>query len=292
MEIRTQTYDQQIELFLKSMDWIKKDLDINLSSGRANSYLKTFADWGEHGYKSPNFDFLDFMNSLFEIESFISVYKAFQFTPKCQLQNIKSKMQKAVYGPTYLANETPQSNEARNFMFELLTASRLHLPHLLSTCILSSKSDTGVEFEGKKIWVECKRITSQKKLEKNIKVASSQLEKQIKNSPGSLNRGLIALDLTPITIPNDEMLVGQNEADLKEKINQLMNNTIITYNSFWQQKIGSKSKHILGFVIRLGFPAVNDSSGLLVNVSDWGIVPRNDLNSDGQRLLSNLANTL
>ncbi|MBY0411889.1 MAG: hypothetical protein K2Q97_17610 [Burkholderiaceae bacterium] len=119
-----------------------------------------------------NAAFPDFVSALFEIVEFTRIHEALQDVPPRELTSVIDKLKKAVNGPVDVANETPKSTAARNFLFEASVAAMAHRPARNVEAILNARSDTGIKIEGRKIWVECKRVTSEHALEGNpIEVA-------------------------------------------------------------------------------------------------------------------------
>lgn len=205
MKIETDTYDSIGENYDNAISWMK-NIGVKISSGRTQHYLKVMNFWRDN-YRSASDSiakdiFPDFVSSVSEIDSFIKIYKAFKDEPAENLSSIQTKLQKGVNGPLNAEDEKPKTSEARNFIFEALVAAKFHKPkHNIST-ILTASTDTAVEFEKKKIWIECKRVTSEKNLENNIRRASNQLGQQLSRKVGKKvnlgNKGLVALDFSKI----------------------------------------------------------------------------------------------
>ena len=180
MSIPTYSYETINEEYQQALNWMS-ELGVNISPGRTQYYAKIIDYWKTE-YKSASEQegknaFPDFVSSMFEISDFIDIYKSLRFEPPSDLVSIVEKLQKGVNGPVNSAEETSKSTVARNFIFEALVAARCHAPSSSVEVIFNAKSDTGIRIENKKIWIECKRITSLNKLEANIRDASKQLER-------------------------------------------------------------------------------------------------------------------
>ncbi|RUT67512.1 hypothetical protein D0817_26055, partial [Flavobacterium cupreum] len=80
--------------------------------------------------------------------------------PPNQLASVIEKLRKGVNGPINAADETSESTAARNFLFEATVAAKAHRPDRGVEAILDAESDTGILINGKRIWVECKRVTT------------------------------------------------------------------------------------------------------------------------------------
>ena len=172
MSIPTESYEAVFEQYSAAMRWMV-ELGIKLTLGRTSHYEKIVGHWKD-AYKTATADegrqiFPDFVSSMFEVFDFVSIYKAFKDVPAHQLSSIIEKLQKGVNGPINAADETADSTAARNFLFEAAVAAKAHRPDKGIEAILDASSDTGISLNGKKIWVECKRVTTIARIESNAR---------------------------------------------------------------------------------------------------------------------------
>jgi len=291
MVIATQNYEKIYQDYSDALEWMNQ-LEVNLGSGRTSNYLKMIRFWKDN-YKTESTDnvkkqFPDFVSSMFEIHDFIDIYKSFNNVQNQQLNEIVKKLKKGVKGPIHLSDETPKSTTARNFLFEALFAAKVHKPDYGVTAILNAASDTGIEIEKNKIWVECKRISTDDKIESNVRKASNQLDSIIKKQKGSGHRGIVALEITKILNPDDELFVSSNDLSLQRSIDKIMDDFISKYSSIWQKIYTEKNKKILGTIIRFSFMSTSEERNLLVHTSQWGLNPRLGIQSSKKLLLQNL----
>jgi hypothetical protein len=292
MSIPTQSYDTLSNDYQKALSWME-ELGINISPGRTQHYAKIIDYWKSE-YKSASEQegkdiFPDFVSSTYEINDFIDIYKSLHTELPAKLLHIAEKLQKGVNGPVNSAQETSKSTTARNYIFEALVAARCHAPSSFINSILDAKSDTGIEIGNKKIWIECKRITSIKKLEANVRDARNQLEKILRSRIGSGHRGMVAIDFTKILHEGDKLLVKENDAALQASITQIMDIFIAQYSKQWEKVYKSKTKKIIGTMLRFSTMATSESRNLLVKVSEWGVNPRIGIRSSDEEALRYLA---
>ncbi len=99
-------------------------------------------------------------------------------------------------------------DSARDFAFELSIASRFIKGGF--TVDLTDVADLIVDINGKKLFIECKRIRSKRKLIKRVKHANTQIGKRLKSCISKKPRGLIALDLTDIINPISSIVICSN----------------------------------------------------------------------------------
>ena len=277
MTIPTETYEAVFEQFSAAISWMT-GLGIKLSPGRIYHYEKVVRHWKD-AYKTATANevqqiFPDFVSSLFEVADFVSIYKAFENVAALQLTSIIDKIQKGVSGPINAADETPDSTAARNFLYEATVAAKAHRPDKGIEAILDARSDTGISLNGKKLWVECKRVTTVERLEGNARKASSQLEKILAGEVGSGHRGIVALDVSKILNRGDRILVTRNDHELLASVDRIMEQFIEDHSHVWQRVYERRHRKIIGTIIRFSFMASSEARNLLVHASQWAMNPR------------------
>lgn len=292
MNIKTDTYETVSVEYNNAISWMIK-LGVKISVGRTQHYQKVMNYWKEN-YKTVSNEkkediFPDFVSSVSEIHDFIDIYNAFKEEPIEKLVSIKAKLQKGVNGPLKSSDETKNSSEARNYIFEALVAAKFHHPNKNITTILSASSDTGIKVNNHKIWIECKRVASENKLEKNIRKASNQLDKQIKNKITANSKGVVAIDFSKILHDGDKLLVKANDTELHNSIQEITVTFIKQYSDLWHNIYGTKNKKIIGTLVHFSTMATSEERKLLVRVSDWGVNPKVGTSLYNQSLLLQIA---
>lgn len=274
------------------MHWMA-GLGIQLDLGRTSHYQKIVAYWNKN-YKMATADerqqaFPDFVSSMFEVHDFMSIYKAFEKVPVQQLTTIIEKLRKGVNGPIAASEETPDATTDRNFIFEVTIAAKAHRPNDGIEAILDASSDTGINLNGRKLWVECKRVTSVNGIGKNVRKAFSQLETVLAQEADSDHRGIVALDVSKIVNTGDRILVTSNDNELSDSIERIMGQFIQEYSGIWQRVYEGRDEKIIGTIVRCSFMATSEVRNLLVHTSQWIINPRLDVDSSDQQILRQLA---
>lgn len=137
-------------------------------------------------------------------------------------------------------NQT-SNDAARDFLFELSIASRfIRAGYSVS---LNGICDVVVTIDdGYVLFVECKRIKSEKKISDNVKKANKQIANRIQNYAQPKAKGLIAINITDL-IPETNNLYpdSPNAGSIIHKF--LMNNFL---NSHTRSIFAGKSKHCVG----------------------------------------------
>lgn len=130
----------------------------------------------------------EYIFTLIESNSLFKVYNEFHSYPNNFVSN--EKLRTIISGPYLPSDEELGTDDTnpRNMLFELELSAFVHS---FGIKILGF-NDLVFEFDNKKVYVECKRIASKKRLEANIKKAASQLDNKI-NEENKV--GLIAISL-------------------------------------------------------------------------------------------------
>lgn len=287
MSIPTETYEAIFDQYSAAMSWMA-GLGIKLSPGRTSHYEKVVGHWKE-AYKTATVDegrqiLPDFVSSMFEVLDFVSIYKAFDGVPAHQLTPIIQKLQKGVNGPINAVDETPDSTAARNFLFEALVAAKAHRPDKGIEAIFDARSDTGISLNGKKLWVECKRVTTIDKIESNVRKASSQLETILAGEIGSGHRGIVAVDVSKILNRGDKIFVTRNDNELLASVDRIMDQFIQEHSHIWQRVYERRHKKVIGTIIRFSFMASSEGRNLLVHASQWAMNPRLGISTSDEQI--------
>lgn len=273
-----------------------KNIGVKIGPGRTSHYEKIVGYWKD-AYKTASAEegkkiFPDFVSSMFEIYDFVSVYSALKEVPNNQLKSIAEKLQKAVNGPVNAAEETSDSTTARNFLFEATVAAKAYHPDKGVATILDAKSDTGISIDGKKIWVECKRITTINKIESNARKASSQLEDILKKQVGSGHRGIVAFDISKILNSGDKIYVSENDSALMNSVDRMMDQFMKEFSHIWQKVYTRRNRKIIGTIVRFAFMSSSEARNILVHTQQWALNPRLGVSASDDEIQRRLVSSL
>ena len=273
-----------------------KDIGVKLSLGRVSHYEKIVRYWKDK-YKTASVDegkeiFPDFVSSIFEIRDFIDIYDAFKDVPVNKLSSIIEKLQKGVNGPINSAEEDTNSTIARNFIFEAVVAARSHRPGNGTEVILNAESDTGIRMGNKKVWVECKRITTPEKIYDNVRKASSQLERLLRKKAGSGHRGIVAIDISKILNSGDKIHVADTYEQINSSAATIMDRFIDQYSTEWERVYKRRNKKIIGTIIRFAYMSVSEVNEIFVHTMQWAVNPRIGISASDNDLQRSLVTML
>jgi hypothetical protein len=277
MNIPTETYESIVDQYSSALRWMA-GLGIKLNPGRTSHYASIVGQWKDAYLTATAHEgrqiFPDFVSSILEMSDFVSIYKAFEGVSAQQLTSIVEKLQKGVNGPVNAVDETSDSTAARNFLFEAAIAAKVHRPDKGIEAIFDARSDTGIGLNGKKLWVECKRVTAVGRIESNARKASSQLEAILAREVGSGHRGIVALDVSKILNRGDKILVARNDSELLASVDRIMALFIEEHAHIWQRVYQRRHRKIIGTIVRFSFMASSEARNLLVHTSQWAMNPR------------------
>lgn len=163
---------------------------------RYGAYEKHFSDFerfAESGDKSSiNIDVKRaFDNAYLEANEIIRVYSDLQHIDQSDFQG---QLRKVLGGQEYRGRV--DNDQARDLLFELSTAARfLRAGYKVE---LSGPCDIVAEIPEGRVYIECKRIKSIKKISKNIKKATMQIKKRIGRNLRAKALGLVAVNVTDL----------------------------------------------------------------------------------------------
>jgi len=277
MSIPTESYEAVYEQYSAAIKWMD-DLGVKLNPGRTSHYERVLRYWKD-AYKTASFEewrkiYPDILSSVFEVHDFVNIHKAFRNLPSNQLVSIVDKLQKGVSGPINAADETPQSTASRNYLFEASVAAKAHRPEKGVAVILDSRSDTGIQIAGKKIWVECKRVTILDKIKRNVRDASTQLETVFNKEVGSGHRGIVAIDISKVLNLENKIFVATDDDELLASVNRMMDEFIVQYSGIWQDIYKRRDGKVIGTIFRFTFMSSLVARNIPVYTSQWAMNPR------------------
>ena len=295
MKISTNKYEAVFKDYSATLSWMK-EIGVKISSGRTQHYSRIMSYWKDNyttaSDRKVKQGFPDFVSSISEIHDFIDIYRSFKKVPVHDLNMICEKLQKGVNGPLNASDETPSSTTARNSIFEVLVAAKFHKPHKGISTIFASPSDTGFIVDRKKIWVECKRVTNDKKIESNVRKASNQLNSLLTSRNHIEQKGIVALDFSKIVHSGDQLFINDDDSCLRHNVQMVTDTFISQYSRIWQRVYKGKHDRIIGTLLHFSTMATSEERKLLVRASDWGLNPKLNITQYNQNLLKKIAKIL
>ena len=220
-----QSYGERFYRFFKAYDWFC-NLGIKLQPGRIHEYKKLFEKYKDNPedlFKGPhdeNFEMA--VNALRETDEISWIHEGLIKHDEIYSKDVIQKMSDG----GFKRKDDTTANQARDFEFELRIVTyflRAGFP-----VDLSSDADIIVNIRGYSLYVECKRIKSNKQLYKRISEANLQLMRRyIHHVHPKEPVGLIVIDTYDLLFPNYSFIVSSSSEyivnDIRMRLNKIAN---------------------------------------------------------------------
>lgn len=193
------------ELILNEMpcvlEWLKKK-GLNALNSRYSRYEKDidlFFSCAGPSSEDGRAKFDKLTNSYIECLNIVLIYRAFRDEAS---QGFVDRLSKVIDGQDH--PDASSAGSSRNYLFELLIAARMSLSGYKID--FNKVTDVIAENHEFLIFGECKRLSSEKKFEENVKDAGKQIAVQAEGAPQRVY-GLIFLDVSSCLdgIPKTEL---------------------------------------------------------------------------------------
>ena len=142
---------------------------------------------------------------------------------------ILEKLERALGGPAVPTDETARSSDPRNLLFELALAAQIEASG--QPVKHGEHPDLTVPLRRRDVLVQCKRVLSDKQVEKNMKGAASQLEHDFDGARRAAV-GIVAVDVSRIVNPEWECLTfstpEQVSSAMQGRLSRVIESTLRT----------------------------------------------------------------
>ncbi len=232
-------------------------------SNKLNKFLKVHNQNGEVFYALVE------LSELKEIITFLRLWDK---------KIIKTKLSKILGGPILLKDEDKNSNEARNTMFELRTASTLQSKGY-NAQLKEPNPDIEIDMDKFKVFIQCKRPFFEETIRQNVSSARKQLIEDIRQSSSPAD-GIIAISISRFfnkdKITNKlKLLESATEESARAFLFEVLRQFILQYEKYWKNISYKKIKAVL---IHIACPIVILSKQMIYTGSFWTF---NNIHNDG-----------
>ena len=295
MSIPTESFEAFSADFQLALDWLES-IGVRCSNGRLRIYgptLDRYIDLRNDGLTEEALGALpEVVEALSELVSFVDIYRAFWEVPPDDLHGISKKLQKGVNGPIHSRNEDNKNNLARNILFEARAAAMFHRPSKNLITLLNPPTETGAHFQDKNILVECKRITSKRKLESNVRTATNQLGKAIDRADDNITCGVVAVDITKFIVSPGQLYVATDDDDIINSCRKLKDEFNRKHRHTLDKIYREKGQLILGTLICMSYMAVSKETNKFVIVKESDFLAGPDLPDVGKQFARELTQAM
>lgn len=268
-----------IESYYAAMGWLNNLSSSKVVNGRFRHYLDVIQKAESSGYFQVNQ--IEFYHACLEAMTLIQIHQETKEHADGELtESIKHliKGQNYRYDGIALNRTKGVADSCRNFSFELLTASRFS--RLGYKVKLNHVCDVVFSVDECRVFVECKRIVSEKQIIKNIKDAEKQLGKRIGHRKAS-SVGVVFLDITDIVNPDCVGFVTDTRQEMFDFYYELIMHFIAS-NKYKIERAAKKYTSAISFVVNaLGYSREDESviSGQVVISAKacWNTLGREDI---------------
>ena len=199
---------------------------------------------------------------------------------------IRRKLARVLQGPPLPTDESANTNEGRNVLFELTMASKLWRAGLEPEL---GEPDIRCWVDGRAVYVECKRPFSRRGARQAYTDATGQLAAALRDAPVGA-RGIVALSITRFVNPGDRVFVHEREATGKAQLSAEMIRAAqwLMRPTLWPEP----PKGTIGLLWHVITPGFDRSQHLLVTVQQLNVQPTSPPGSADERLLQALFSKL
>ncbi|MFT4850469.1 MAG: hypothetical protein ACI83B_003026 [Sediminicola sp.] len=216
--------DHLISMYAEACDWLSS-LGFDYSKNRYGIYEKVFARFTKMTQtKELEDDLIGFKNSFdnayIQVNEIVRVHNNLKAVNPIEFNE---QIKKVCSGQEFRGVSV--NDQARDFLFELSVASRfINAGFHVS---LTGICDVVVGLNGgESLFVECKRIRSERQIAKNISKAAKQLVKRMSSQTSSKVNGLIAVNITDI-LPDTRMLYPET-VNAVSQIHRMTSNKFVS----------------------------------------------------------------
>lgn len=188
----------------------------------------------------------------------------------CKPDPVAPKLKHALRGPYLPDDEDEGSNEGRNFLFELTVAEKLSRAGLAPQ--LGEHPEILVNVRGIPLFVQCKRVFSERRVSRCIARAEAQLKDDLATAPNEA-RGLIAVSLSRLLKPPAEAIPEQlsprdvvRSVSGDEEASAYVNEELEALRYEAEAFRRRRPPRIVGILFHAAAPVMDRDSGLIVRV--------------------------
>lgn len=276
------TYNEILTQLRKTSNWLSDKAQINTSGTRFEAIYSNVQQITEK-FECGTLETLieekgneDLWLSLTESDAFIRIFTALKHIESAKLPRRALKL--TLGGPLLPREETPNTAQSRNILFELELAARFHEAGIS----IIGFDDIKLYFDGNHIGVQCKRPFSKKGVRDNLRSAKEQIRKR----HSAISQGMIAFAIDKIYETDRKILVVNNQSEIRQHVTWRTNDFIERNKNDWHHILNTR---IIGILICMKYICHIKDINLLTTGFQLDIYDRGISGYDG-RLLRKIKN--
>jgi hypothetical protein len=189
--------------------------------------------------------------SLTECDAFIRIHSVLKTVESAKLP--RQTLKDVVGGPLLPRDETPNSAESRNKLFELELAARCHEAGIGITGF----DDIQLYLDGYHIGIQCKRLYSKKNVRANLRSAKDQIRRR----HSVIKQGMIAFAIDKLYETDRNILVVNTQSEIPSHVNRYTNHFIESHKEEWRHILNTRIIAILVCIKPLNRGGRTESAG-------------------------------
>ncbi|MDO9481391.1 MAG: hypothetical protein Q8S96_22720 [Hydrogenophaga sp.] len=285
----SQTYVQASRHLDEACNWLH-DIGINYSTTRLGRYQKVFSDLARCQLANAPDEFFqlhtfaEWVNAAHETSEIVRIYEGLRGNSDV---NLTSRLRDALRGHELYVLDT-DDRSGRDFTFELAVAAKFARHGFPIN--FGAEADVETKIGGVTFYVECKRLKSERKIQRRVKEGLKQLHGRYKasNDPGAA-RGILALSIGKTINSSLGLLEADDSESLGTKASLRNAAFIETYRKYWQKNIDRRT---LGTFVVLDTPGMIRSEKKLVTVHEAAMNNSVPVGTPDYQLLVHVANNI
>ena len=204
----------------EAVEWLRT-LGVSTPADRYHGYVRSIEMYGKIPKGHPEIvkEFDVFVNAYAELFELIRVRNALILVDS---QSYLDTLKRISQGQPF--RHVAENDPGRDYLFEMSVAARLlNAGHEVD---LNQIADIVAQVNGRKVYIEAKRIKSLGKLPARISQANKQLKTRLSQDSSSTSRGVVAVNITDIISPECATMVIRDETRLREEHSREFNGFI------------------------------------------------------------------
>src|ERR1043166_3075823 len=169
------------------------------------------------------------------------------------------KLKVILGGQKVLTDETAISNQSRNVLFEIHLGAQAWRAGIATQ--VSPVADLICEFEGRQLFIECKRPLSAKKIRQRIREADKQLQRHLHLALPTC-RGVIAISLSKLLNPDALLFAMRDRVEGQRIFEEKVQALAEEHSDVWSRL----SKKVIGILFTATMAGLEPGSTLFLTV--------------------------
>lgn len=284
------TFAELERRYLDGLGWLKNQGVVPENNSRLPYYAEILKELigavKQDSKETLEERFNEYADVLFEANDFVDIAAGLSGAAD---DGLKKRLQWLIGGPNRRDQEIPDdggSIRGRNTAFELIVAARLSRSGLEPQ--FREAADTTITINGRKVFFECKRCRSEKKIVANFNQAIDQCHRRISQSASKFATGIAVVDFSTVANPEGKVAAfASNDV----AIAALQGAAGSFAREFVPQILKAEHTKILALMVRYSGMIATEGR-LISHAQQWAFVKNGNLDEATNAIADQLARQL